>query len=80
MNGMVAWNFDRIMKYLPLIFRAALLGHALPNYLFLINKVAASVIIVFISSGLLFYLIASTLPFPISDTILPHHWLLDSVR
>ena len=65
MDGTVTWRFDRVMKYLPLMLQAALIGHALPNYLS-INKAAASVIVVFTSFGLLFYLlIASPLSFPI---------------
>ena len=44
------------------MLRAALLSHALPNYLLLINKVAVSVIILFTSFGLLFYLLIISAP------------------
>jgi len=43
--------------------QTALLGYALPKYLS-INKVAASIIIVFTSFGLLFYFIIAPALFP----------------
>jgi len=45
------------------MLQTALLGHALPKYLF-INKVAASIITVFTSFGLLFYPLIASTPFP----------------
>ena len=59
MNGMVTWHFDLVMECLPLMLQAALLllGYALSNYLFFINRVVASVLIGFTSFGLLFYLL-----------------------
>ena len=55
-NGMVTWRFDHIMECMLLVLQAAPLGYALSDYLFFINKVAASVIIVSPSFSLLFYL------------------------
>ena len=56
----------------PLMLQAALLllGYALSNYLFFINKVVASVLIGFTSFGLLFYLliISAGPPPPFSTT------------
>jgi hypothetical protein len=59
MNGMVTWKFDLVMECLPLMLQVALLllGYALSNYLYFINKVVASVIIGFTGFGLLFYLL-----------------------
>ena len=59
MHGMVTWHFDLVMESLPLLLQAALLllGYALSNYLFLINKVVASVAIGFAVFALLFYLL-----------------------
>ena len=59
MDGMVTWQFDLVMECLPLMLQAALLllGYALSNYLFFINKTIASVLIGFTSAGLLFYLL-----------------------
>ena len=59
MNGMVTWHFDFVMESLPLMLQAALLllGYALSDYLFFVNKTVASVIIGFTSFGLLFYLL-----------------------
>ena len=82
MNGMDTWHFDLVMECLPLMLQAALLllGYALSNYLFFINKTVASVLIGFTTAGLLFYLLivsAATLsytcPFqtPLS-TVLSH--------
>ena len=59
MSGMVIWHFDLVMESLPLMLQAALLllGYALSNYLFFVNKVVASVAIGFTTFGLLFYLL-----------------------
>ena len=59
MDGMVTWRFSLIMECLPLMLQAALLllGYALSNYLFFVNKTVASVIIGFTTFGLLFYLL-----------------------
>ena len=66
MNGMATWHFDLVMECLPLMLQAALLllGYALSNYLFFVDKVVAGVIIGFAGFGLLFYfLIASAATF-----------------
>ena len=57
MDGMVTWQFGLVMECLPLMLQAALLllGYALSDYLFFINKVVASVIIGFAVFGLFFY-------------------------
>jgi len=57
MDGMVTWKFGLVMECLPLMLQAALLllGYALSNYLFFINRVVASVVISFLTFGLLFY-------------------------
>jgi len=59
MDGMVNWHFDLIMECLPLMLQAALLllGYALSEYLFSINKTVAGVLIGFTTAGLLFYLL-----------------------
>ena len=59
MNGMDTWRFDLVMECLPLMLQAALLllGYALSNYLFFVNKTVASVLIGFTTAGLLFYLL-----------------------
>jgi len=59
MDERVTWHFDFVMECLPLTLQAALLllGYALSNYLFSINKVDASVVIGFTSFGLLPYLL-----------------------
>jgi len=59
MNGMVTWHFDFVMEWLPLMLQAALLllGYALFNYLFFINKAIAGVQICFTAFDLLFYLL-----------------------
>ena len=59
MNGMVTWHFDLVMECLPLMLQAALLllGYALSDYLFFINKAISGVIIGFTTFGLLFYLL-----------------------
>ena len=68
MNGMDTWHFDLVMECLPLMLQVALLllGYALSDYLFFINKVIASVTIGFTTFGLLFYFLivsAATLSF-----------------
>ena len=58
-NGMDTWRFDLVMESLPLMLQIALLllGYALSDYLYFIDKVVASVLIGFTSFGLLFYLL-----------------------
>ena len=68
MDGMVTWHFDLVMECLPLMLQGALLliGSALSDYLYLINKPVASVFIGFTAFGLLFYILiisAATLSF-----------------
>ena len=57
MEGMVTWHFELVMECLPLMLQGALLllGYALSNYLFFINKTIAGVVIGFTAFGLLFY-------------------------
>ena len=57
MDGMDTWRFGLVMECLPLMLQAALLllGYALSNYLFSIDRVVANVVIGFTVSGLLFY-------------------------
>ena len=57
MNGMATWHFDLVMESLPLLLQTALLliGYAISEYLFLINKVAASVAVSFSTFCFLFY-------------------------
>ena len=57
MDGMDTWHFDLVMECLPLMLQAGLLllGYALSDYLFSIDKVVASVTIGFTAFGLLFY-------------------------
>ena len=59
MDGMDMWHFDLVMECLPMMLQAGLLllGYALSDYLFSVNKVIASVTIGFASSGALFYLL-----------------------
>ena len=61
------------MGCIPPTLQAALLllGYALSDYLYLINKVVASVVIGFTVFGLLFYLIisAATLPPTVRSTL-----------
>lgn len=61
LNGMATWQFDLVMECLPLMLQFALflLGYALSNYLFFVNKVVAGVVIGFTAFGLLFYLLIS---------------------
>ena len=68
MDGMDTWHFDLVMECLPLMLQAAILliSCALSDYLYLINKVVASVIIGITAFGLLFYILiisAATLSF-----------------
>ena len=58
-NAMIAWNFDIVMGCLPFMLQIALLllGYALSNRLFFINKVVAGVLIGFTSFGLFFHLL-----------------------
>ena len=57
MEGMVTWRFGLVMECLPLMLQVALLllGCALSDYLFFINKAVASVVIGFTTLGFLFY-------------------------
>jgi hypothetical protein len=57
MDGIVTWQFDLVMECLPLMLQGSLLllGCALSDYLFFINKAIAGVLIGFTSFGLLFY-------------------------
>jgi len=59
MDGMATWHFDFVMECLPLMLQAALLllGYALSNYLFFINKAVGGVLIGFTAFGLLFDLL-----------------------
>ena len=59
MDGVVTWRFGLVMECLPLLLQAALLllGYALSNYLFFVNRAVASVLIGFTTFGLLFYLL-----------------------
>ena len=59
LDGMVIWHFDLVMECLPLMLQIALLllGYALSNYLFSINKTVAGVLIGFTTFNLLFYLL-----------------------
>ena len=59
MSGMATWYFDLVMECLPLMLQVALLllGYALSNYLFFINKVVAGVVIGFAVFMLLFYFV-----------------------
>ena len=59
MNGMATWRFHVVMEVLPLMLQGALLllGYALANYLFTIDKIIAWVIAGFTASGLFFYLL-----------------------
>ena len=59
LDGMVTWRFDLVMESLPLMLQISLLllGYALSNYLFFVNRTVAGVVIGFTSFGLLFYLL-----------------------
>jgi len=50
MDGMVTWRFDLVMQCLPLMLQAALLllGYALFNYLFFVDRAVAGVAIGFV--------------------------------
>ena len=58
LDGIVAWYFDHVMEFLPLMLQAALLllGCALSHYLWGINITVASVILGVTSSGLILYI------------------------
>jgi hypothetical protein len=59
MDGIITWKFDLVMECPPLMLQTALLllGYALSNYLYVTNKVVASVVIGFTAFGFLFYLL-----------------------
>ena len=68
LDGMVTWHFDLVMECLPLMLQVALLllGYALSNYLFFVNRAVAGVLIGFTTFGLLFYsliVLAATLSY-----------------
>ena len=87
MRGMITWRFKLVMELLPLILQVSLilLGYALAQYLWDINRTVSSVIIAFTVLGVVLYLlivVAGTLsracPFqtPVSIAIralLEHH-------
>ena len=58
LDGIVAWYFDHVMEFLPLMLQAALLllGCALTRYLFGINVTVASIILGVTSFGVIFYI------------------------
>ena len=58
-KGMETWHFDLVMEFLPVMLQLALflLGYALSNYLFFLNRTVAAVIIGFTAFGLLFYVL-----------------------
>jgi len=58
-NGIATWHFDLVMECLPLMLQAALLllGYALSNYLFTLDRTVAGVLIGFSSFGILFYIL-----------------------
>ena len=81
MSGMMTWYFDLVMESLPLLLQTALLiGYAISEYIFLINKIAASVAVSFSMFCFLFYfLVISVATFSYScpfQTPLPHISLL----
>ena len=57
MDGMMTWKFGPVVECIPLMLQAALilLGYALYSYLLFVNRVVASVVIGFLTFGLLFY-------------------------
>ena len=59
LDGIVAWYFEHVMEFLPLMLQAALLllGCALSHYLWGINVTVASVIIGITCSGVMFYIL-----------------------
>jgi len=59
LDGIVAWYFDHVMEFLPLMLQAALLllGCALSHYLWGINVTVASVIIGVTSLGVILYIV-----------------------
>jgi len=62
MDGMTTWRFSLVMECLPFMLQIALLllGYALSNYLFFINRVVSSALIGFTTFGLLFYLLITS--------------------
>ena len=58
-KGMETWRFDLVMELLPIMLQLALflLGYALSNYLFLLNRTVAAVVIGFTTFGLLFFVL-----------------------
>jgi len=62
MDGMMTWRFNLVMECLPFMLQIALLllGYALSDYLFFINRVVSSVLIGFTTFGLLFYLLITS--------------------
>ena len=58
MRGMIAWRFKLIMECLPLIMQASLflLGYALAQYFWGINRTVSSVIAGFVVTGAVLYL------------------------
>ena len=58
LDGIVAWYFDHVMEFLPLMLQAALLllGCALSHYLWEINITVASIVIGVTSFGVIFYI------------------------
>ena len=58
LDGVVAWYFDQVMEFLPLMLQVALLllGCALSLYLWEISTTVASVVICVTSAGVIFYL------------------------
>ena len=62
LDGIVAWYFDHVMEFLPLMLQAALLllGCALSHYLWEINITVASIVIGVTSFGVIFYIFLIT--------------------
>ena len=58
LDGIVAWYFEHVMEFLPLMLQAALLllGCALSFYLWEINVTVASVVVGVTSSGVILYI------------------------
>ena len=58
MRGMITWRFKIIMECLPFVMQLSLflLGYALAQYLWSLSRTVSSVIAIFTSFGVLFYL------------------------
>ena len=58
-KGMETWHFDLVVESLPVMLQIALflLGYALSNYLFFLNRTVAAVTIGFTAFGLLFFVL-----------------------